>query len=117
MNPVTFSTLACPNWTIQTVIAKASEFGYDGIEWRGGSQGHIQPSASAEQKATLRQMSADAGLMLLAVTAYTSFVSDNLEERRSNVDEVRRYTDLAAELGAHYVRVFLGELPAEMNPD
>src|SRR6185503_19170509 len=58
-----------------------------------------------------------AGLMLLAVTAYTSFVSDNLEERQSNVDEVRRYTDLAAELGAQYVRVFLGELPAGMNPD
>lgn len=117
MNPVTFSTLACPNWTIQTVIAQASRFGYDGIEWRGGPQGHIQPSASAEQKSTLRQMSADAGLMLLAVTAYTSFVSDNAEERQSNVDEVRRYTDLAAELGARYVRVFLGELPPNTNPN
>ena len=111
MNRVTFSTLACPNWTIHEVIAQASRLGYDGIEWRGGPQGHIQPSASAEQKATLRQMSADAGLMLLAVTAYTSFVSDNPEERQLNVDEVRRYADLAAELGARYVRVFLGELP------
>jgi sugar phosphate isomerase/epimerase len=117
MNPVTFSTLACPNWTIQTVITKASEFGYDGIEWRGGPQGHIQPFASAEQKATLRQMCADAGLMLLAVTAYTSFVSDNIEVRQSNVDEVRRYADLAAELGARYVRVFLGELPPNTNPN
>ncbi|MDQ3005691.1 MAG: sugar phosphate isomerase/epimerase [Chloroflexota bacterium] len=115
MNPITFSTLACPNWTLETVIAQASKFGYDGIEWRGGPQGHIQPSASAEQKATLRQMSADSGLMLLAVTAYTSFVSDNPEERQSNVDEVRRYADLAAELGARYVRVFLGELPAHTN--
>ena len=116
MNPVTFSTLACPNWTVQTVIAQASKFGYDGIEWRGGPQGHIQPFASAEQKVILRQMSADAGLMVLAVTAYTSFVSDNAEERQSNVDEVRRYADLAAELGAHYVRVFLGELPQNTNP-
>ncbi len=116
MNPVTFSTLACPNWTVQTVIAQASKFGYDGIEWRGGPQGHIQPFASAEQKVILRQMSADAGLMALAVTAYTSFVSDNAEERQSNVDEVRRYADLAAELGAHYVRVFLGELPQNTNP-
>ena len=116
MNPITFSTLACPHWTIQTVIAQASRFGYDGIEWRGGPQGHIQPFAPAEQKVILRQMSADAGLMLLAVTAYTSFVSDNIEERQSNVDEVRRYADLAAELGARYVRVFLGELPQNTNP-
>jgi len=115
MNPITFSTLACPNWTVQAVITRASEFGYDGIEWRGGPQGHIQPSTTAEQKANLRKMSADAGLMLLAVTAYTSFVSDNPEERQSNVDEVRRYADLSAELGARYVRVFLGELPQNTN--
>ena len=117
MNPITFSTLACPNWTVEEVIARASRFGYDGIEWRGGPQGHIQPFASAEQKATLRQMSADAGLMALAVTAYTSFVSDNPEERQSNVDEVRRYADLSAELGAHYVRVFLGEPHPNTTPD
>ena len=115
MNPVTFSTLACPNWTVHEVIARASKFGYDGIEWRGGPQGHIQPSATTEQKANLRQISADAGLIALAVTAYTSFVSDNPEERQSNVDEVRRYVDLAAELGARYVRVFLGELPQNTN--
>ena len=115
MNLVTFSTLACPNWTVQEVITKASEFGYDGIEWRGGPQGHVQPSSTTEQKANLRKMSADAGLMLLAITAYTSFVSDNPEERQSNVDEVRRYADLAAELGAHYIRVFLGELPKNTN--
>src|SRR5687768_10666625 len=117
MNKVTFSTLACPDWSIETVVAKASEYGYDGIEWRGGRQGHIQPTASAVQKAVLRQMCADAGLMALAVTGYTSFVSDIAEERQANVDELRRYSDLAAELGAHYVRAFLGELPTDMNPD
>src|SRR5688572_18808276 len=111
MNQVTFSTLACPSWSIETVIARASEYGYDGIEWRGGPQGHIQPNAPAGQKATLRQMSSDAGLTALAVTAYTSFVSDISKERRANVDELRRYSDLAAELGAQHVRAFLGELP------
>ena len=117
MNTITFSTLACPNWPIETVIAKASEFGYDGIEWRGGPQGHVNLATPTPQKAALRQMCSDAGLMALAVTAYTSFVSKSAEERQANVDEVRRYTDLAAELRAHYVRVFLGELPGGVNPD
>jgi sugar phosphate isomerase/epimerase len=62
-------------------------------------------------------MSSDAGLMALAVTAYTSFISDIAEERQANVDELRRYSDLAAELGAHYVRAFLGELPTGVSPD
>ena len=115
MNPVTFSTLACPDWPIEKIIAKASEFGYDGIEWRGGTQGHVQPDMPAEQKTTLRQMSSDAGMMALAVTAYTSFVSE--EERPANVDVLRRYCDLAAELGASYVRAFLGELSPGTIPD
>ena len=75
MNRITFSTLACPNWQIETIIAKASEFGYGGIEWRGGPQGHVQPDMSADKKSSLRQLCSEAGLTSLAVTAYTSFVS------------------------------------------
>jgi sugar phosphate isomerase/epimerase len=110
MNPVTFSTLACPSWSIETIIAKASEFGYNGIEWRGGPQGHVQPTMSHPQKAALRKMSGDAGLMVLAVTAYTGFTSSSFYARQANIDELCRYADLAAELGASYVRAFLGEL-------
>jgi len=117
MNPITFSTLACPHWKIETVIARATEYGYDGVEWRGGSDGHIQPEMSAEKKELLLRSCSDAGLVSLAVTAYTSFVSNSAADRQANVDELRRYADLAAELGASYVRTFVGELPlgTELN--
>ncbi|HJR79155.1 MAG TPA: sugar phosphate isomerase/epimerase family protein [Anaerolineales bacterium] len=117
MNPIAFSTLACPSWSINTIITRAVEFGYAGIEWRGGPQGHVQPTMPSREKANLRKMSSDAGLEALAVTTYTSFVSPHTQERQSNVDELRRYTDLAAELGADYVRAFLGELPEGTNLD
>jgi sugar phosphate isomerase/epimerase len=117
MNPITFSTLACPSWSVETIIAKASEMGYEGIEWRGGPAGHVHPAMSSSERASLRKMSKDVGLMALAVTSYTSFVSHLAEVRNSNVDELRRYTDLAAELGAEYVRAFLGELPDGTNLD
>jgi sugar phosphate isomerase/epimerase len=115
MNPITFSTLACPDWDIEKIMHEAARFGYDGIEWRGGTQGHVQPDMPAAQKTVLKRMSSDIGLMALAVTAYTSFVFE--EERLSNVDELRRYADLAAELGASYVRAFLGELPEGTSLD
>jgi sugar phosphate isomerase/epimerase len=117
MNPITFSTLACPSWSVETIIAKASEMGYEGIEWRGGPAGHVHPAMSSSERASLRKMSKDVGLMALAVTTYTSFVSHLAEVRNSNVDELRRYADLAAELGAEYVRAFLGELPDGTNLD
>src|SRR5689334_11948429 len=111
MNPITFSTLACPNWSIETIIAKATEFGYDGIEWRGGPQGHLQPTMSTARKVTLQKLLMDTGLIAAAVTAYTSFVSPLAKERQANLDELQQYADLAAELDAPYVRTFLGELP------
>ena len=117
MNPVSFSTLACPDWSIERIIAKASEFGYDGIEWRGGPQGHVQPTMSTARKAVLQKMLMDTELIAIAVTAYTSFVSPLAEERQSNIDELRRYVDLAAELDAPYVRTFLGELPQGIRLD
>lgn len=112
MNLLAFSTLACPSWSIRTVIEKAVEFGYGGIEWRGGMQGHIPPNLPPHQLDSLRRMSDDAGLTALSITSYTSFVSPSPEERNANVDQLRRYLDLAAEIGAPYVRAFLGELPA-----
>src|ERR1043165_4740016 len=117
MNLLTFSTLACPSWSIRTIITKAAQFGYGEIEWRGGSKGHVQPDLPAAEKSLLRQLCSDAGLTSLAITAYTSFISDSIEERQSNVDELQRYADLAAELGAHYVRTFLGEFPEGVNLD
>jgi sugar phosphate isomerase/epimerase len=95
MNPVTFSTLACPEWPIETVIAKAAEYGYDGIEWRGGEQGHVNPSITTAQKQALRQQSQDAGLFAVAVTAYSSFVSPDRTEQQKNIDDLNRYADLA----------------------
>ena len=112
MNLLAFSTLACPSWSVDTIIEQAVEFGYQGIEWRGGPEGHIPPTMPARQQVALRQKSNDAGLIALAITTYTSFVSSFPEERKSNVDELKRYADLAAELGAGYIRAFLGELPA-----
>jgi sugar phosphate isomerase/epimerase len=98
-------------------VAKAEEFGYEGIEWRGGAQGHVQPTMPTAQIAFLQKMLMDTGLITIAVTAYTSFVSNLAEERQANLDELRRYVDLAAELDAPYVRTFLGELPEGTNLD
>jgi sugar phosphate isomerase/epimerase len=111
MNPLAFSTLACPGWSIETIITKGTEFGYQGVEWRGGPQGHVRPTMPPAQKSVLRRMSMDVGLIPIALTAYTGFVSDLAEERQSNVNELKTYADLAAELDAPYVRTFIGELP------
>lgn len=119
--PITFSTLACPAWSVETIIANARAFGYDGLEWRGGKAGHINPNASPQERASLRGQMRDANLICAALTGYTRLVSDDRAERAATVDELKRNLDLAADIGAPYVRSFVGEFPsqythADMNP-
>lgn len=116
-NPLVFSTLACPEWSIETIIASARAFGYDGVEWRGGPDGHIKPGMPTADRLAVRAAIQDAGLISLGITAYTSFVSEDTHDVLRNVDELRRYIDLAAEIGADYVRAFPGEMPPGARPD
>ncbi len=111
MNLFAFSTLACPNWTADTVIQRAAGYGYDALEWRGGPNGHIRPDLTPAHLAEIRRLQAQAGISALAVTAYTDFVAESAETRQASLDGFRRHCDMAAVLGAAYVRAFLGVLP------
>jgi sugar phosphate isomerase/epimerase len=111
-NPIAFSTLACGEWSRETVIERAAAFGYDGVEWRGGTDGHVSPELPAAERQSLRRRVEEAGLISLAVTAYSRFVSPEPAEIAEPLDHLRQHLDLAADLGASYVRTFLGQLPS-----
>jgi sugar phosphate isomerase/epimerase len=51
---------------------------------------------------------ADAGLTSVAVTAYPNLIASDPAARRRSVAEIRSHVDLAADLGAGLVRVFVG---------
>ena len=108
-NPLAFSTLACPEWPAEMVIEKAAAFGYDALEWRGGSDGHVPPGMAPARLAALRRQQDEAGLRALAVTAYTSFVSESAAKRQAALDHLRAHCEVAAALGAPFVRAFLNE--------
>src|SRR5258708_19503371 len=98
LNPVTFSTLGCPEWSRETVIERAAAFGYDGVEWRGGPQGHGSPALPPAERQALRRRVAEAGLISLAVTAYSRFTSPETAERAAQLDPLRQHLDLAPPL-------------------
>lgn len=104
-----FSTLACPEWPAEHVIEQAAVFGYDALEWRGGEAGHLSPHLPAQRLTDLRRLQDAAGLRALAVTAYTSFVSEAESQRQAALDHLREHCDIAAVLGAEYVRAFLND--------
>jgi sugar phosphate isomerase/epimerase len=103
-----FSTLACPEWAAEVVVERCASFGFDAIEWRGGPDGHVNPTLSAGHRTRLRRRMADVGVAALAVTAYTTFVTPERRVRERDRSELIRHLDLAADLGAGAVRAFVG---------
>jgi sugar phosphate isomerase/epimerase len=105
---IAFSTLACPEWDPGQVVEEAAAIGYDAIEWRGGSEGHVRTTWSKLERQGLRRHMGDRGVAALAVTAYTSFVSPDRAARTRSREDLRRHIELASDLGAPFVRAFPG---------
>jgi sugar phosphate isomerase/epimerase len=105
---IAFSTLACPEWDARQIVEEAASIGYDAIEWRGGTEGHVRPTWSSPRRQGLRRQMADRGVHALALTAYTSFVSPAQANRTRSVEDLVRHIELAQDLGAPFVRAFAG---------
>lgn len=102
------STLGCPEWDTDTVVDRVASFGYDAIEWRGGDEGTVRVDWTSARLAALRRRTAEARVGAIAVTAYPDFVAAEPLVRRRSVDHVVAHAELAAALGAPWVRIFPG---------
>jgi sugar phosphate isomerase/epimerase len=106
---VSFSTLACPDWTMPQIIAMAVSHGYNGIELRfvqGEDSLWKLPVFSGKDLALTKWALADQGLTISCLDTSCRFHSPDATERARWITEGKRMADLAAELGAPGLRVF-----------
>ncbi len=108
-----FSTLGCPDWSWDEIVSMAKDLGFDGIEVRGVGQeisaARAAPFRPSEREATLRRLSA-LGVSLSCITS-SCCVCEGLEDR-SALEEGFESIDLAAAVGARYVRILADRNPA-----
>ncbi len=106
-----FSTLGCPNWTLPEIFAAAKDLGYNGIELRGLGEDIYLPHArmlQAENCHRVRTMLKENGLSISCIsTDCTLQIPDG-----NVMDEAKAYIDLAARLGAPYIRLLGDTAPA-----
>lgn len=107
-----FSSLACPNWNLDTMIANAAELGFDGIELRGlGGELHL-PSVPelARDPDQVRRKFADGNVELVCLGTCASLSSCRQREIERHKATITEFVELAGKLGCPYVRVFAGEV-------
>jgi sugar phosphate isomerase/epimerase len=107
--PIAFSTLGCPKWEWKTILNHADEWGYAAIELRG-IQGEMdltkRPEFAGDRlKESLKDLAAlDLRISDLGASAQLHDVDS--ARRAAQLDEAKRFIDLAQRLKAPYVRVF-----------
>jgi sugar phosphate isomerase/epimerase len=104
-----FSTLGCPDWELREIVAAARKWGYDGVELRavGGSLDLLsRVEFAAAQIATTRAYFADAGVEICCIDTSCVFHSTDRSERANQVRLALAHAEMAANLGAHLIRVF-----------
>ena len=106
---LSFSTLGCPDWTFDQIVAFAKQHGYKGIEVRGIMREMDLPKCKGfspqNRKATMQKMK-DNDLHFVDLGSSSTLHFPEGEERRKNIEEGKRFIDLAAEIECPFIRVF-----------
>ena len=113
---LSFSTLACPEYSWAEIYSLAKDFGFQGIEVRGLGDNIFSPRSPflpkniAETKATLKRLK-------LEICCLSSGCTLKYADRhQESIEELKKYIALAKELEVPYVRV-LGDLKGQPEED
>jgi sugar phosphate isomerase/epimerase len=111
--PIAFSTLGCPSWDLARILEAADTLGYAAVELRG-LEGEMDLTKRPEFQGTRIRETRDRfvarGLAISDLGASSRMHEPDQAVRAAQLDEGRRFIDLAHALGAPYVRVFGDEL-------
>lgn len=114
-----FSTLGCPDWDFKKITEFAVTHGYKGIEVRGIQR--VMNLVESEvfnspehRKETMTRMN-DKGQSFVGLGSSANLHTKETAERKKQLDEGRRFIDLAAQIDCPYVRVFPNNFPKEQE--
>ena len=112
-----FSTLVCPAWTINQIIAAAAQNGISGIDFRGVAE-EIDitrlPAFNDELDETLARLR-EHGLEMPCLNTSITLVSPAPQRWQMMLEECQRHVHLALRTGTRFLRVFGGAVPKGMT--
>ncbi len=113
---LSFSTVACPDWTLERVMSFADEHEYDGVELRtfgwGGTELACDPALTDGAK--VRRLAIESGTHIMCLGTSVKFddriwppvLGRALPDHDRSIQAGRRFVDLADDIECPCVRVF-----------
>jgi sugar phosphate isomerase/epimerase len=116
--PLAFSTLGCPSWEWKKILDFAGQHGFSAIELRGLERNLDLPSHPIFAAERIEQTKREIGASKLWIACVSSSANLHVadpEKRAKELGDARRFINLAATLGAPYVRVFGGKAESDKS--
>src|SRR3954468_16532631 len=94
-----FSTVACPKWDFETIVGRAKEYGYDGVEIRGFLNESILTASNVflTDPKKLRGMFAAGGVEIACLASSIAMTGSKKTDAKMTGD-CQKFIDTAAEL-------------------
>lgn len=113
---ISFSTLACPNWSWQDIYGAAKDLGFNGIEIRGlGNEifsVKAKPFTDSQLPVTIDKLNS-LGLEISCLSSGACLkYKDKFAEAKA---EIVAYAQLASKLGTSYIRILADLEPAPVD--
>ena len=107
---ISFSTLACPDWSWPDIYSMAKDFNFDGIEVRGLGDEIFSVKAKPFTESQLPDTVAKLKALGLEIPCLSSGACLKFKDKYAEAEaEILAYAQLAQKLGASYIRI-LGDL-------
>jgi sugar phosphate isomerase/epimerase len=102
-----FSTVSCPKWDFATIVARAKEYGYAGVEVRGFLNESILTASNPflTDPRKLRDLFEDNGVEICCLASSIA-MTQNRKRDAAAAAELRQFIDTAHALDCRLVKVF-----------
>ncbi len=105
-----FTTLGCPEWDLETILSKAKEYDFDGIDFRGyGDEINIfnLPEFSSDLENTVCMVK-QSGIEVPCLSSSVRMMPPDGSDVDEQISELQSYACLCEAFGATMVRIFGG---------
>ncbi|MDX2029463.1 MAG: sugar phosphate isomerase/epimerase family protein [Blastocatellia bacterium] len=102
------------DWDISTLIKNCEATGFEAVELRTTHKHGVEPALGAAARAEVKARFAASKVRLLSLGSVCEFHSPDAKVVRGNIDECRRFVDLARDIGALGVKVRPNGIPKDV---
>lgn len=115
LGAVTYNILK--DWDLDTLITKLEEAGFTAVELRTGHKHGVEPSLTPAERAKVKERFSRSKIRLLSFGSTSEFHSADPAVRAKNVEDAKRFIDLAHDTGAWGVKVRPNGITPALGPD